>query len=130
MSIKFLEGTKINSILRGTCPVCHQEVMYVEKNPYKLMSTLKMHERCKHCHTKYKIEPSFFFGAMYVSYPVGLTFAGIAFVLSSFVFNLDLIYTFAIIVIVMFILLPIILRVSRNIWINIFMNYKKTEKDN
>lgn len=130
MSINFLEGTKIYSILKGTCPVCHQEVMYIEKNPYKLMSTLKMHERCKHCNTKYKIEPSFFYGAMYVSYPVGLTFAGVAFVLSYFVFNLDLIYTYAIIVIVMFILLPIILRVSRNIWINLFMRYDKAKKDN
>lgn len=130
MSINFLEGTKIYSILKGTCPVCHQEVMYIEKNPYKLMSTLKMHERCKHCNTKYKIEPSFFYGAMYVSYPVGLTFAGVAFVLSYSVFNLDLIYTYAIIVIVMFILLPIILRVSRNIWINLFMSYEKTKKDN
>lgn len=42
-----------------------------------------MHERCKHCNTKYKIEPSFFYGAMYVSDPVGLTFAGIVFVLPT-----------------------------------------------
>lgn len=44
-----------------------------------------MHERCKHCYTKYKIEPLFFFGAMYVRYPVNLTFAGVVFVLSYFV---------------------------------------------
>ncbi|MGB5818251.1 MAG: DUF983 domain-containing protein [Saonia sp.] len=121
----FLKGTKIYSILWGRCPVCHREGMYLERNPYKLTKTLKMKERCGHCNTKYKIEPSFFYGAMYVSYPVGLTFAGTAFVLSYLIFNLSLITTYGIIVVVMVLLLPIIMRLSRNIWINFFMSYGK-----
>lgn len=84
-----------------------------------------MEEHCSQCNTKYKIEPSFFFGAMYVSYPVGLIFGGIAFMLSYLVFNLDLMPTYFIIVLVMFAALPIILRLSRNIWINFFMTYDK-----
>jgi uncharacterized protein (DUF983 family) len=125
--MKFLKGTKIYSILTGSCPVCQNERMYTERNPYDVTSTLSMEERCSHCNTKYKIEPSFFYGAMYVSYPVGLTFAGIAFVLSYLVFNLNLLHTYLIIVLVMFATLPIILRLSRNIWINVFMTYDKTK---
>lgn len=121
-----LKGTKLNSILSGTCPVCQNESMYLERNPYKLASTLKMKERCGHCNTKYKIEPSFFYGAMYVSYPVGLSFAITAFLLSYLVFDLGLMITYGIIVLVMIVSLPIILRVSRNIWINFFMNYRST----
>ena len=56
----FKKGTKIYSILFGVCPKCHNESMYVIKNPYQLYDTLKMYERCRHCSTKYKIEPSFF----------------------------------------------------------------------
>lgn len=126
--MKFLKGTKIYGILSGNCPICHKECMYSERNPYRLSKTLKMEERCSFCHTKYKIEPSFFYGAMYVSYPVGLFFAGIAFALSYLVFDLDLLPTYYIIVGVMIILLPIILRLSRNIWINFFMSYGKPIK--
>lgn len=121
----FLKGTKVYSIASGNCPVCQNESMYTEKNPYILSQTLHMKERCGHCGTKYKIEPSFFYGAMYVSYPVGIIFAGITFILSYLVFDLELIPTYIIMVAVMIICLPIILRLSRNIWINIFMKYKK-----
>ncbi|MBD0776363.1 DUF983 domain-containing protein [Maribacter sp. ANRC-HE7] len=125
--MSFLKGTKIYSIFTGACPVCHNESMYRVQNPYKLGSTLKMNERCSHCDTKYKMEPSFFYGAMYVSYPVGLSFAGAAFVLCYLILNLSLITTYCIIVAVMIVALPIILRISRNIWINIFKNYQKQE---
>ena len=120
------KGTKLYSILTGACPKCHQEGMYINKNPYVLSETLKMHERCSHCQTKYKIEPSFFYGSMYVSYGVGIAFAFAAFVVSYFVFNASRFATFISIVITLVLCLPIILRLSRNIWINLFMNYDKS----
>ncbi len=123
--MNFLKGTKIYSIFTGNCPVCQKESMYKVSNPYKLSETLKMHERCSHCNTKYKIEPSFFYGAMYVSYPVGIAFAVAAFVISHFIFKLNLVATFLVIAATMIVCLPIILRVSRNIWINFFMHYDK-----
>jgi len=125
----FLKGTKMNSILFGKCPVFHNESMYKESNPYKLSQTLEMQERCSHCDTKYKIEPSFFYGAMYVSYPVGIIFAGVAFAFTYFFLEASLINTFLAIVGTMVIFLPIIMRLSRNIWINFFMKYDRN-KDN
>lgn len=127
--MKLFKGTKLFSILTGYCPVCHEKNMYIEPNPYKLGSTLKMHERCSNCNTKYKIEPSFFFGAMYVSYPVGIAFAAAVFVVSFLVFKISVLNTFYIICGIMVLMLPIILRLSRNIWINIFKNYKKPESE-
>ncbi|WP_452598880.1 DUF983 domain-containing protein [Pontimicrobium sp. MEBiC01747] len=121
----FFKKTKLYSILTGNCPVCHNESMYSETNPYILNKTLKMQERCSYCKTKYKIEPSFFFGAMYVSYPVGLFFAGLVFVLSYLVFNFSLTTTYVLIVLLMVALQPIIMRLARNIWINFFMSYKE-----
>lgn len=87
-----------------------------------------MHERCSHCNTKYKIEPSFFYGAMYVSYPVGIAFAGIAFLVMYYFFEATLLNTFIAIVGTMIVFLPVIMRLSRNIWINLFMKYDK-DKD-
>ena len=46
--INFLQmlkkGSKLNSILTGTCPKCQNESMYVDKNPYHLNNVLKMNE--------------------------------------------------------------------------------------
>lgn len=82
-----------------------------------------MHERCSHCHTKYKIEPSFFYGAMYVSYAVGIAFAVAAFVISFLLLGATLLQTFLSIIGTLVVFLPVIIRLSRNIWINLFMHY-------
>jgi hypothetical protein len=86
-----------------------------------------MHERCSHCHTKYKIEPSFFFGAMYVSYGLGVAIAVAAFIVVYLFFGGGLMATFIGIIGTLVILTPIIGRISRNIWINLFLDYKKQD---
>ncbi len=118
------KGTKLYSILTGSCPKCHEESMYVDKNPYHLGSLFKMEERCSHCQTKYKLEPSFFYGAMYVSYGVGIAFAVAAFVIAFLILELSLFNTFLVIVGTLVFFMPVIIRLSRNIWINIFIKYK------
>ncbi|MGJ8664753.1 MAG: DUF983 domain-containing protein [Patiriisocius sp.] len=122
-----LKGNKLYSIFKGKCPVCHTGDMYVEKNPYKISTTLEMHERCPHCNTKFKIEPSFFYGAMYVSYGVGIAFATAAFTISYGMLELGLTPTFIIIIATLIVFLPIITRISRNIWINFFFKYDKSK---
>ncbi len=117
------KGNKLYSILTGTCPKCHLESMYEDKNPYHLARIFKMHERCSHCGTKYKIEPSFFYGAMYVSYGVGIAFAVAAFVIAFLFIGTSLTTTFISIVVTMVVFMPFIIRLSRNIWINIFIKY-------
>ncbi|MEG9327058.1 DUF983 domain-containing protein [Salinimicrobium catena] len=119
----FLKGSKLYSIFTGTCPVCQEESMYKEPNPYKISKLFDMHERCSNCHTKYKMEPSFFFGAMYVSYAVGIAFGFAAFVISYWLFQLSLLNTFIAIVITLIVFMPVIIRWSRNIWVNFFFSY-------
>ena len=121
----FKKGTKLYSIIYGCCPKCHQESMYSTKNAYVLSDTLKVNERCSKCNTKYRIEPSFFYGAMYVSYAIGIAFAVAAFVISNLIFKTTLKVTFISIVSTLIIFMPIIMRLSRNIWINMFVAYDK-----
>ena len=119
------KGNKLYSILTGICPKCHDESMYINKNAYVLSETLKMHEHCSNCNTKYKIEPSFFYGAMYVSYGVGIAFAVAAFVISYGFFGAGRFATFISITATLIAFFPVIMRLSRNIWINMFMKYDK-----
>ena len=119
------KGSKLNSILTGTCPRCQEESMYVDKNPYKISTIYKMHDECSHCHLHYQIEPSFFYGAMYVSY--GLTVAiGVAtFIIMKVVIGFDLFYSFIAIIVALIALMPVTARLSRNIYINIFVHFDK-----
>ncbi len=121
----FKKGTKLYSIFTGSCPKCHEESMFKNKNPYILSEALSMNETCSNCRTKYKIEPSFFYGAMYVSYAVGIAFAVAAFVISYVVFNASINMIFIAIIGTLVVFMPIIMRLSRNIWINFFMHYDK-----
>ena len=82
-----------------------------------------MHEKCSQCGMKYKMEPSFFYGAMYVSYAVGIAFAVAAFLISFLMIGADLPATFVAIVATLVVFLPVIIRLSRNIWINFFIHY-------
>ncbi|MBU2525652.1 MAG: DUF983 domain-containing protein [Bacteroidetes bacterium] len=121
------KGTKLNSILTGTCPRCQNESMYLEKNPYKVSAIFKMHERCGSCGLIYKIEPSFFFGAMYVSYALGVAVATAFFILSYLIAGFNLLETFLVIIVGLFLILPLLMRYSRNIWINFFVDYKASD---
>ncbi|MBT8244020.1 MAG: DUF983 domain-containing protein [Winogradskyella sp.] len=119
------KGMKLYSILFGACPKCHQESMYVEKNPYKLTDVIKIHDHCSHCNTRYRMEPSFFYGSMYVSYGVGIAFAVVAFIVSFVILESSLMAAFVAIIVTLIAFMPIIMRLSRNIWINLFMSYDK-----
>ena len=119
----FKKGSKLYSVFTGCCPRCHQESMYLDNNPYHLGNIFKMHERCSQCGLKYKMEPSFFYGAMYVSYGVGIAFAVAAFVIAFLIIGTGLMNTFIAIIVTLVVFMPIIIRLSRNIWINFFVRY-------
>ena len=126
---KFLQmlkkGSKLYSILTGYCPRCHTESMYVEQNPYKITKLYQMHEKCSHCGLEYKIEPSFFYGAMYVSYALTVAIGIAAFIVCFLFLGMNLLESFVGIIAALLILMPYTARLSRNIYINIFIHYNK-----
>ena len=123
------KGSKLNSILTGTCPKCQNESMYLDQNVLHLGKILKMHENCSHCGLRYQIEPSFFYGAMYVSYGLNVGIGIAAFIISLLIFGSSLKVAFIAIVASMILSFPIVLRWARNIYINMFVSYDpKTNK--
>ncbi|MBC7606396.1 MAG: DUF983 domain-containing protein [Burkholderiales bacterium] len=118
------KGSKINSILTGSCPRCQKESMYVDPNLLHFKNLLKMNECCSHCGLKYQIEPSFFYGAMYVSYGLNVAIGIAAFIISFLVLHLSLKISFVVIIASIIILFPLVLRWARNIYINMFVSYR------
>lgn len=117
------KGSKLYSILTGTCPRCQSESMYVAKNPYAFGKTLKMNDHCNHCGLKYHMEPSFFFGAMYVSYAINVALGIVTFLVCWSIFKLGMLDSFMVIFALLVLLMPPILRWSRTLYINMFVSY-------
>ncbi len=123
------KGSKLYSIIFKKCPVCHEGDLFTSK-AYDLKNFSDMHENCTHCGQKYQIEPSFFEGAMYVSYGMQVALLLTVFVGSKILFDhVNPIYTMAVVIGLALLLLPITFRYSRSIWINFFMSYDKKIAD-
>ena len=115
--------SKLHSILTGTCPRCHDESMYKYKNPYNVSKLYEMNDYCGSCGLKYKIEPSFFYGAMYVSYGLTVAIGVAAFVAGSLVRKLNVNEALLVISAAIIALMPVTARLSRNIYIAMFVKY-------
>jgi uncharacterized protein (DUF983 family) len=99
--------------------------MYVDQNPYHITKVYTMHENCSHCGLHYQIEPSFFYGAMYVSYGLTVAIGVAAFIISKVFIGLSLGQSFIAIIIALVVLMPVTARLARNIYINMFVHYEK-----
>ena len=75
-----LKGTKLYSILFQKCPRCHEGELFKNRNPYYLKQIFDMPERCEKCGQLYQLEPSFFYGAMYVNYALTVAIAVAVFI--------------------------------------------------
>ncbi|MFN9114800.1 MAG: DUF983 domain-containing protein [Bacteroidota bacterium] len=93
-----------------------------------MATVLDMHESCSHCGLKYQLEPSFFYGAMYVSYAVNVALGIATFIISHYFLKFNLKVSFGVIVGTLLLLYPLVLRWSRNIYINIFISYEGKDK--
>lgn len=121
----FKKGSLLYSILNGKCPRCHKGDFFLHKTTYNPKKVTALHEECSHCKLKYMMEPSFFFGAMYVNYALAVAlFVGI-FIICKVFLGMAILHSFITIVVVSLLLTPVTIRLSRIIWINIFVRYNK-----
>jgi len=124
----FKKGTKLYSILFNKCPKCQKGDFMKEKNIFNLHKAFKMHKSCSECNFKYMMEPSFFYGAMYVNYALTVGISVLTFTIAYLFFNLTLLEIFIPIVVMLILTAPVTIRLSRIIWINIFVKYEVKSK--
>ena len=113
------------SVLWNKCPQCHESDVFTTNKAYDLKQFDKMNESCSVCGLKYEKEPGYFFGAMYVSYALMVGWFVITWIADSFIFHSETwqYLTFVIITIILF--MPLTFRISRLIWLNLFVKYNK-----
>jgi len=123
------KGTKIYSIFKNKCPKCNEGDFFEDNNPLHLKKVLTTNENCSQCGFKYVIEPSFFYGAMYVSYGLTVGISILTFILLYYL-GLNLVQVFIGIIAALILFTPFTLRLSRLIYINMFVKYDPDYKNN
>jgi hypothetical protein len=87
-----------------------------------------MNDHCPVCHLAFEPEPDFYQGAMYVSYGLSTgLFLGVG-VLLLFYLELGYVVTFSAILLLSVALLPVLFRVSRLVWLNLFVSYRPSNR--
>lgn len=124
------------SLLSMKCPRCRRGEMFHHHNPYKNL-TLKhifdMPERCKECRQKFEVETGFWYGTGYMSYALAVTVTLITFVfwwifIGITVDDNRIFYWLGCNAVLLVILQPWLMRLSRVAYIYLFIGYDKAYK--
>jgi len=123
------ETSLLQGIINQKCPNCREGDLFKENNPLKLKQIFKMNDNCPSCNFKQEIEPSFFYGAMYINYALGVAQSVATFIIAFFGFGLRHIQLIIAIFTVLFLTFPFSLRWSRVLWSYMFVGYKSFERN-
>jgi uncharacterized protein (DUF983 family) len=123
---------KFIAMLTNRCPACHEGHLFEKANPYA-SGFMTMKPKCEVCGENFKREPGFYFGAAYVSYALTValwvavvvalyTFDAIG--LMEYTFFYKPMLTIVIGIVLLVVLLPVLFRLSRSLWIHMFVQRK------
>lgn len=114
---------KLHSIATNTCPKCNVGEFFQTNNPYDLKNFDKTNANCPYCSESFLREPGFYIGAMYISYALTVAMTVTAFVGFVLIFDFEIEYVLTGLILAIILLLPVLFRTARIIWINIFVKY-------
>ena len=117
------KGSKLYSIIHLKCPRCQEGNLFSVSNAFNLKRMLDMPDHCPVCREDFKVEPGFYSGALWISYPFVMLILIPLAVLQVVYLHIPLLPAFFISLVIMLLLQPFIMRYSRAIWINIFVSY-------
>ena len=112
------------------CPNCRKGQMFSTPSIFPLRDLLKMRERCPVCGQKMELEVGFYYGTGYVSYGLTVALLAACFIAYWVLFGLSykdnsIFYALGISVSVALILQPWLMRISRVLYLYMFVKYGK-----
>ena len=123
------KGNKLYSILYIKCPQCN-EGAFLERKIYDFSAFTKVRKVCPNCQLNYHVEPSFYFGSMYVAYALGVAIMIAVIVLNLLLFEaFSFVRTYGMVVGAVIITAPLMNALAKIIWANFFFHYKKDWND-
>lgn len=116
----------VKSVVHCKCPKCRKAKLFTYGNHYNLSKLFEMPDRCPNCGQDFFIEPGFYLGAMWVSYPFVLLTDVALLAIFFLVFDMSVLGAFFSSLGIMLALLPPTIRISRSLFIH--MNVRFDEK--
>lgn len=119
------------SILSSRCPRCRRGAMFKDSNPYKkfkLSHIFDMYDNCPECNQKFDLEQGFWYGTGYVSYALAVAISVTTFIAWMVLIGVStednrVFYWLGFNGILLVILQPWLMRISRVIYLYFFVSY-------
>ncbi len=116
------------TMLNHKCPHCRKGDMFLSKSSYQLKGAMKMHKHCPECGQRMEIEDGFYYGTGYVSYALTVAFSVSTFVAWWVLIGLSVndnrvFWWFGANAFLLLLVQPYFMRLSRSIWLSIFVKY-------
>ena len=123
------KGNKLYGILKFKCPQCHGGAI-LERKIYDFSAFTKVRKTCPNCQLNYNVEPSLYYGSMYVTYALGEAIMLTVIVLNLLRFEtFSFVRTFGMVLAAVIISAPLMNAMAKIIWANFFFHYNKDWKD-
>jgi uncharacterized protein (DUF983 family) len=124
----------LKSVLSNKCPRCRRGRMFLYANPYQLKNMMKMPENCLVCGQPFEIEPGFYYGTGFVSYALAVIVCVASFIAWKVLIGMSLqdnrlFWWLGTNAILLLLLQPVLMRMSRSIWLSFFVYYDDAWKE-
>lgn len=123
------------SVLTNKCPRCREGSIYEVPNPYNLKKIVSMKEKCDVCGQPTEIEVGFYYGTSYVSYVLAIILCVVSFIAWGLIIGFSLrdsrfFWWLGFNGVLLVVLQPILMRLSRTLWLSWFVKYDANWKEN
>ncbi|MEJ6583860.1 MAG: DUF983 domain-containing protein [Crocinitomicaceae bacterium] len=118
-----------SSLFGLKCPRCRKGNLFVKGGLFQYKKILDMPENCSVCKQKFDIEPGFWIGAMWISYPIVVVIEMPFLFLALFAEGAMTWAYFGFMVLAFLVLWPLILRLGRSSWIHVSIRYEEDIKE-
>ena len=110
------------------CPRCRQGKLFANPVTIRLKDNMKMNEHCPVCGQPTEIEVGFYYGTSYVSYAITVALSVVSLAIWWLTIGLSVydnrfFYWIGVNAVVLLVLQPWLMRLSRSLWISWFVPY-------
>jgi len=114
---------RYRSILTLKCPRCGQGDLFTKKGIFVYKNMMDMPIVCPTCDQKYEIEPGFWIGALWTSYPIVILIEFPFLMMALFSETLGPWIPLSLMFVAFYFAYPVMLRLGRSIWIHSWIGY-------
>jgi uncharacterized protein (DUF983 family) len=118
----------LRSLFANKCPRCRRGNLFIYRSPFNLKHMMEMPENCPVCGQQYEIEVGFFYGTGFVSYALSVIVCVASFIAWKLFIGMSLhdnrlFWWIGINGILLLAIQPLLMRLSRAIWLYFFVYY-------